>query len=83
MTICSASIKANIDFFFEVFNLARWFMYEKVVYDDGSYPDKIRMYQQACHHLGLDPAMCVSMRMPLQDSKCPSRRDRTNSGHLT
>ncbi len=56
MTICSASIKANIDFFFEVFNLARWFMYEKVVYDDGSYPDKIRMYQQACHHLGLDPA---------------------------
>lgn len=56
MTICSASIKENIDFFFEVFKLERWFDYTDVVYDDGTYVNKVEMYKKACQVLGLKPS---------------------------
>lgn len=60
MTICSASIKENIDFFFEVFELGRWFDYDKVIYDDGSYINKVEMYKKASQILGLNPSeVCV------------------------
>ena len=35
MTICSASIKDNIDFFISSFHLDRWFDVDKIMYDDG------------------------------------------------
>ncbi|WP_273234582.1 HAD family hydrolase [Ileibacterium valens] len=46
-TIASASIKPNIDFFVESFGLNRWMDPEKIVYDDGTYEDKVEMFKKA------------------------------------
>jgi beta-phosphoglucomutase-like phosphatase (HAD superfamily) len=51
-TIASASIKDNIDFFVENFDLARWIQPENIVYDDGSYLDKVAMFHDAARILG-------------------------------
>lgn len=52
-TIASASIKENIDFFVELFHLNQWMDPEKIVYDDGSYVDKIEMFQDAKRKIGV------------------------------
>lgn len=52
-TIASASIKPNIDFFVESFNLDRWIKPENIVYDDGTYENKIAMIHKAADILGL------------------------------
>lgn len=46
-TIASASIKDNIDFFVENFHLDKWIEPENIVYDNGSYKDKVAMFQKA------------------------------------
>ena len=38
--LASASIQANIDFYFETFHLERWLNKETCVYDDGTYDNK-------------------------------------------
>jgi beta-phosphoglucomutase-like phosphatase (HAD superfamily) len=57
--LASASIKSNIDFFFEAFGLDRWFRKEDVVYDDGSYPDKGAMHLEAARRLNVDISECL------------------------
>ena len=57
--LASASIKSNIDFFFEVFGLDRWFEKDQVVYDDGTYPDKGAMHLEAARRLNVDLADCL------------------------
>lgn len=47
MTIASASIKENIDFFIEIFHLERWFHPNQIIYDNGSYENKINMFEDA------------------------------------
>lgn len=46
-TIASASIKPNIDFFVESFGLDRWMDPDAIVYDDGTYADKVGMFEKA------------------------------------
>ncbi len=55
-TIASASIKPNIDFFVKNFHLDKWIDPEKIVYDDGTYTDKVGMFKQASKniHVPLD-----------------------------
>lgn len=57
--LASASIKSNIDFFFEVFGLDRWFQKDQVVYDDGTYPNKGAMHLEAARRLNVDIAECL------------------------
>ena len=38
LTIATATIKENVDFYFDTFALDRWFDPDKVVFDDGSFP---------------------------------------------
>jgi len=57
--LASASIIANIDFFFETFGLDRWFQKDQVVYDDGTYPDKGAMHLEAARRLNVDIADCL------------------------
>lgn len=52
-TIASASIKENIDFFIESFHLDHWIDPDKIVYDDGSYPNKINMFKDAAKKLNV------------------------------
>lgn len=54
-TIASASIKENIDFYVETFQLDRWIDPSTILYDDGSNPDKEAMFRQACISFGQDP----------------------------
>lgn len=58
-TIASASIKPNIDFFVESFELAQWFEPEKIVYDDGSYENKQKMFQHAAEVIGVPLEECL------------------------
>lgn len=52
-TIASASIKPNIDFFVESFHLDKWIKPEDIVYDDGTYENKIAMIHKAADILGV------------------------------
>lgn len=59
MTIASASIKPNIDFFVEHFQLDRFFDPAKIVYDDGTHADKTTMYQKAAQAIGVKLEDCL------------------------
>lgn len=58
-TIASASIKANIDFFVQEFKLRKWMNPEDIVYDNGSYENKIAMFQDAAKKLGAEIKECM------------------------
>ena len=58
-TIASASIKSNIDFFVESFGLAQWFDPNKIIYDDGSFPNKIEMFRHAASAIGVPVEDCL------------------------
>lgn len=58
-TIASASIKANIDFFVKEFGLGNWINPEDIVYDDGSYENKVAMFLDAAKNLGVDIKECM------------------------
>ena len=57
--LASASIRENIDFYFETFALERWFEKENTVYDDGTYLDKGEMHKEAAKRLGAEISECV------------------------
>ena len=57
--LASASIKDNIDFYFETFALERWFDKDITVYDDGTYADKGKMHLEAAKRLGVELSECV------------------------
>ena len=57
--LASASIKSNIDFYFDTYGLDRWFSKDQVVYDDGTYPDKGAMHLEAARRLNVDVADCL------------------------
>lgn len=58
-TIASASIKPNIDFFVESFELAKWFDPQKIIYDDGSYENKQKMFLHAAEVIGIPIEECL------------------------
>ena len=72
--LASASIKANIDIFFETFDLGQWFRREDVVYDDGTYPNKGAMHLEAARRLGVSIGDC----MVIEDSLSSIRQAREN-----
>ena len=72
--LASASIKANIDFFFETFDLGQWFDQDEVVYDDGTYLNKGAMHLEAARRLGVSLADC----MVIEDSLSSIRQAREN-----
>ena len=57
--IASASIKENIDFFFEIFQLDQWFDRNQIVYDNGQYANKSEMFLEASHRLNVDLKDCI------------------------
>ena len=60
-TIATGSGKSNVDFYFDVFRLDRWFDYSRVVYDDGSLPGKPdpAVYLKVTALIGKDPSECM------------------------
>ena len=53
-TIASASIIENIEFFISYFHLDHWLDPAMIVYDDGSYQDKISMFLEAKKRIHAD-----------------------------
>ncbi len=60
-TIATGSCKSNVDFYFEVFDLGRWFDRELIVYDDGTIPGKPdpTFYLKSAAAIGKDPRECM------------------------
>lgn len=58
-TIASASIKENIAFFVQGFHLDHWLDPELIVYDDGTYPTKIEMFQEAAKRIDVNVQECM------------------------
>lgn len=58
-TIASASIKANVDFFVKEFKLGKWIEPEHIIFDNGTYKNKIDMFLEASHVLGVDIRECI------------------------
>jgi beta-phosphoglucomutase-like phosphatase (HAD superfamily) len=61
ITIATASIKKNVDFFVEHLNLDRWFDVKQIVFDDAVSPGKPAPdpYISAARQLNLAPQACV------------------------
>jgi HAD superfamily hydrolase (TIGR01509 family) len=61
ITIATASIKKNVDFFVEHLNLDRWFDVKQIVFDDGISPGKPAPdpYISAARQLNLAAQACV------------------------
>lgn len=59
--IVSAATKENIELYFEVFNLNKWFSWEQIVYDDGILPGKPApdMWLAAADRLHVDIGNCI------------------------
>ncbi|MCD8323921.1 MAG: HAD family phosphatase [Clostridiales bacterium] len=61
MAIATASGRNNVEFFFEHFQLEKWFDIDRVVYNDGTFPGKPEpdIYLRAAEKLNLDIGDCV------------------------
>lgn len=64
-TIASASIKENIDFFVESFHLDKWMKVDDIIYDNGTYQNKIAMFKDAALKLNVNIKDCLIV----EDSK--------------
>ena len=64
-TIASASIKENIDFFVESFHLDKWMKVDDIIYDNGTYQNKIAMFKDATLKLNVNIKDCLI----IEDSK--------------
>ncbi|CUH96537.1 hypothetical protein P22_2627 [Propionispora sp. 2/2-37] len=60
-TIATGSEISNVNFYFEMFQLEKWFSFDKVVYDDGLLPGKPHpeIYIKSAENLGLTPEQCI------------------------
>lgn len=60
-TIATASEITNLRFFFEHLHLDKWFRFEDVVYDDGTFPGKPApdIYLKAAEKLGFSTKDCI------------------------
>lgn len=68
--IASASIKENIDFFVDSFHLEKWFDPSKIIYDDGSYLDKVQMFKDAAAQLGCSMDECLVFEDSISGMQC-------------
>ncbi|MGX8850460.1 HAD family hydrolase [Amedibacillus sp. YH-ame10] len=69
MTICSASIKENIEFFIQRFQLGRWFCIDNIIYDDGTHANKISMFQDGAKAIQVPVEECLIIEDSLSGIK--------------
>ncbi|MEG0264524.1 MAG: HAD family phosphatase [Erysipelotrichaceae bacterium] len=59
ISIATASIKENVDFFIESFHLYKWFDSDNIYYDDGINKDKCDMFNQCAKAMNLTMLDCL------------------------
>lgn len=57
--LATASIRANVDFYYQTFGLDWWFERSLCVYDDGSYENKGEMQLEAARRLDVKFSDCI------------------------
>ena len=57
--LCTASIKENVDLYFDFIGLNKWFDREKIAYDDGSFENKVSMYKAAAERINTNIEDCT------------------------
>lgn len=68
--IASASIKENIDFFIDTFELTNWFDIDKITYDDGSYINKVTMFKDAAKRMNVEVSDCIIFEDSVSGINC-------------
>lgn len=60
-TIATGSYKPNVEFYFSHLGLDRWFNFDDVIYDDGTYPGKPApdIFIKAAEKIGVSTAECL------------------------
>ena len=60
-TIATGSYLPNVEFYFSHLHLDKWFDFDKVIYDDGTYPGKPApdISLKAAAKIGVQPADCL------------------------
>ncbi|MGN1343530.1 MAG: HAD family hydrolase [Traorella sp.] len=60
-TIATGSNRSNVDFYFEVFHLDKWFDYHHIILDDGYLPGKPNptIYLKACEMIQIPCEKCL------------------------
>lgn len=60
-TIATGSYLLNVQFYFSHLHLEKWFRFENVIYDDGTYPGKPSpdIFLKAAAKLNMQPADCL------------------------
>lgn len=71
--IASASIKENIDFFVETFSLSTFFDPDKIVYDNGTYEDKVMMFKDAAAKLNTEISDCIIFEDSMSGIACAKK----------
>lgn len=57
--LATASIKANVDFYYQTFGIEKWFKRNLCVYDDGNYANKGEMHLEAARRLDVKFSECI------------------------
>lgn len=57
--LATASIRPNVDFYFQTFGLGWWFERSLCVYDDGRFKDKGQMQLEAARRLDVEFSQCI------------------------
>lgn len=60
-TIATGSYRPNVEFYFSHLGLSKWFDFNNVIYDDGTYPGKPfpDIFIKASQKIGVQPADCL------------------------
>ena len=58
INMSTASLETNVDFYFRLLNLERWFDRNKVAYDEG-FKDKTDMYKASAQRIGTEVNKCL------------------------
>lgn len=60
-TIATGSYRPNVEFYFSHLGLSKWFDFNNVIYDDGTYPGKPfpDIFIKASLKIGVQPADCL------------------------
>lgn len=57
--LATASIRSNVDFYYQTFGLEQWLDRDLCVYDDGNYGDKGEMQKEAARRLDVKFSECI------------------------
>ena len=59
INLCTASLKVNVDFYYDLLHLEKWFNKDLIAYDDGTFKDKTEMYKACAKRINADIKDCI------------------------